>query len=173
MGGAAPELLDASAADIKEHTVDLEAALGNSFADGGVVHEHLYAGLDVELRNADDPLLLVRDGVQLLRVVVADRLERQQPGVKNAADAGVRESTGRAAAGGVPAQNDVLDFEVGDGVLDHGRGVDVGGRNDVGDVAVDKDVAGLHAEDGGLGAAGVGAADPDCCDVVRPGFTEG
>jgi hypothetical protein len=61
----------------------------------------------------------------------------------------------------VPAENDVLDFEVGDGVLDDGRGVDVGWGDDVGDVAVDEDVAGLEAEDGGFGAARVGAAEPD------------
>ncbi len=60
------------------------------------------------------------------------------------------------------AQNDVLDLEVDDGVLDDGGRVDVGPRDDVGNVAVDKDVSGLQAEDGCLGAAGVGAAEPDC-----------
>lgn len=55
----------------------------------------------------------------------------------------------------------MFDLEVGDGVLDHGRGVDVGGGDDVGDVAVDEDITGLHAEDGGLGAARVGATDPE------------
>ena len=56
----------------------------------------------------------------------------------------------------------MFDLEVDDGVFDDGRRVDVGGGDDVGDVAVHEDVAGLEAEDGGFGAAGVGAAEPDC-----------
>jgi hypothetical protein len=60
------------------------------------------------------------------------------------------------------AEHDVRDFEMLDGIFDDGRDGDVGGRDDVGDVAVDEDVAGLEAEDGGFGDAGVGAADPDC-----------
>ena len=167
MSRAAPELLDASAADIKEHTMDLEAALRNGFPDRRVVHEHLDSRLDVELGDADDTLLLVGDGVELLGVVVADRLEREQPGVKDTADAAVRESARGAAAGRVAAENNVLDLEVGDSVLDHGSGVDVGGGDNVGNVAVDKDVTGLHAQDCGLGAARVRATDPDCCDHVR------
>jgi len=55
---------------------------------------------------------------------------------------------------------------VGHGVLDHGRGVDVGGGDDVGDVAVYEDVAGLEAEDCGFRAARVGAAEPDCGGLV-------
>lgn len=56
----------------------------------------------------------------------------------------------------------MLDLEVGDGVLDHSRSVDVGGRDDVGNVAVDEYITGLHAQNSGLGAARVGATDPDC-----------
>lgn len=52
----------------------------------------------------------------------------------------------------------MLYFEVGDCVFNYRRGVDVGWRDDVGDVAVHEDVARLQAEDGGLRAAGVGAA---------------
>ena len=61
----------------------------------------------------------------------------------------------------MPAENDVRYLEVHDGVLDDGEGVDVGGRDDVGDVAVHEDVTGLEAEDSGFGDAGVGAAEPD------------
>lgn len=53
------------------------------------------------------------------------------------------------------------DLEVRDGVGDDALAVEVRGREDVGDVAVHEDVAGLEAEDGGLGDAGVGAADPE------------
>lgn len=59
------------------------------------------------------------------------------------------------------AQDDVLHLQVGDGILDDGRGIDVGGRDDVRDVTVDEDVAGLQAQDGGLGTARVRAAKPD------------
>jgi len=55
----------------------------------------------------------------------------------------------------------VLYFEVRDGVFDDGAGVDVGGVDDVGDVAVHEDVAGLETEDGGFGDTGVGAAEPE------------
>ena len=60
----------------------------------------------------------------------------------------------------MPADDDVLDLEVLHGVLDDGEGVEVSGDQDVGDVAVDEDVAGVEAEDGGLRAARVGASDP-------------
>jgi hypothetical protein len=75
---------------------------------------------------------------------------------------GVSEGGTAAAAGRVSADDDVRDFEVHDGVLDHGLRVDVCGRDDVGDVAVDEDVSRVQAENCGFGDAGVGAADPDC-----------
>lgn len=61
----------------------------------------------------------------------------------------------------MPADDDVRDLEVGEGVGDDGLGAEVRGRQDVGDVAVDEDVAGPEAEDGGFGDAGVGAAEPE------------
>jgi hypothetical protein len=54
----------------------------------------------------------------------------------------------------------VIDLKVLNGVLDHSARVDVGGADDVGDVAVDKNVAGLEAEDCRFGDARVGAAEP-------------
>lgn len=59
------------------------------------------------------------------------------------------------------AHDDMLHFQVGDGVGDDALAVDVGRGQDVCDVAVDEDVAGFEAEDGGFGDAGVGAADPE------------
>lgn len=61
----------------------------------------------------------------------------------------------------MPANNDVLDLEIHDGEGDDGLGVEVPWREDVGDVAVHKDVAGLQAEHGGFGDTRVGAADPE------------
>jgi len=54
----------------------------------------------------------------------------------------------------------MLDLQVDDSIFDDGVGGKVGGMDDVGNVAVDEDVARLEAENRGLWAPGVGAADP-------------
>jgi hypothetical protein len=61
----------------------------------------------------------------------------------------------------VAAEDDVLNFQVGDGVFDYGSGVDIIRGDDVRDVAVDEYFAGLQTQEGGFGDAGVGAAEPD------------
>ena len=68
------------------------------------------------------------------------------------------------------ADDDVLDLEVLHRVLDDGQRVEVGGNQDVGDVAVDEDVAGVQSENGGLRAARVGTSDPQ--DLGGLAFTE-
>ena len=60
------------------------------------------------------------------------------------------------------AENNVRDFQVLDGVFDNGGDGYVGRGDDVGNVAVNEDVAGLEAKDSSFGYAGIGAADPDC-----------
>ena len=69
----------------------------------------------------------------------------------------------------MPAHHDVPDLEVRDGVRDDGLAVEVRGGQHVGDVAVDEDVAGPEAEDGGLGDAGVRAADPEDLGLLAGG----
>lgn len=59
------------------------------------------------------------------------------------------------------AHDHVLHLQMQDRVHDDGLGGEVRGREDIGDVAVHEDVAGLEAEDRGLGDAGVGAAEPE------------
>lgn len=54
-----------------------------------------------------------------------------------------------------------------DGVFDDGEDVEVGGGNDVGDVAVNEDLARLETEEGRFGDSRVGAAEPDCNWIVR------
>jgi hypothetical protein len=75
----------------------------------------------------------------------------------------------------VSADDNVLDFQVLHGVLDDGERVDVRGDDDVGDVAMAEDLAGLEAQDGGLRAAGVGTADPEDlrCLPFPEAFEEG
>lgn len=174
LGVAEPEVPDLAAADVEDAPVDLEPAVADRLLDGEVGHEHLDARLDVELRDAHPALLVVADGRQLVGVGVAHRLERRQPRVEDAAHPRVRQRRRRAAARRVPAQHDVLDLEVRHRVLDHRRRVDVGRRDDVGDVAVHEHVARLEAEDRRLGAAGVGTTEPDClfvslvsCHILR------
>lgn len=141
--------------------VDLHAPLLDTLPHGVVGHDDADAALDAHLRHAHGARVVVADGRQLLGVLGGQGLERRQPRVEHAADAGARDGGGRGGAGGVGAEDDVLDLEVGDGELERGGRVDVGGRDDVGEVAVGEDVAGLAPEDGGFGDARVGAADPD------------
>lgn len=170
LGSAEPEVANAARANIEEGAVDLEAPLLDGVAHGRVGHEHRDAALDVELGEAEGSamalivVVVAVRVVELLAVRVAQRLQGHEPGVEHAADADVAEGGDGAAAPGVPAQHHVLDPQVHDGVLDDRRGVDVGRRHDVGDVAVDEDVARLQAQDRRLGAARVGAAEPDCVD---------
>jgi len=55
----------------------------------------------------------------------------------------------------------MLDLEVNNCVLDDGERGQVGGCQDVCNIAVDEDIAGFEAEDCCFGDAGVGAADPE------------
>lgn len=104
------------------------------------------------------------------RQIAAQGADRQEPSVEQA-ETGVAEGGVDAAAGGVAAEDDVLDFEVDDGVGDDGRGGDVACVQHVGDVAVHEDVTRFAAEEGGLRHARVGAADPE--DGGRLAFGEG
>ena len=61
---------------------------------------------------------------------------------------GSRDTTARSVA----AHDDVLDLEVLHSVLNHSQRIQVSGNQNVGDVAVAEDVAGLQAENGGLWA---------------------
>lgn len=53
------------------------------------------------------------------------------------------------------AKDNVLDLEIHNGIFDHGERGKVGGSEDVGNISVDKDLAGLKPEDSGFGYAGV------------------
>ena len=65
-----------------------------------------------------------------------------------------------AAAAVVAADDDVLDLQHVDGVLQHRQAVQVGVHDDVGDVAVDEQLARQQADDLVGRHAAVGAADP-------------
>ena len=102
------------------------------------------------------------DGFEFVEVVGADSSERHQPCVDDAeADFLVAHSGSCAAAACVPAEDDFLDTDDADGVFEHGEEGHVGGVDDVGDVTVREDVAGLEAEECGFRNSRVGAADPE------------
>lgn len=60
----------------------------------------------------------------------------------------------------------MFDFEVRNSVFDDRRGIDVRRGDDIGNVAVYKNVARLKTEDYCFGTAGVGAAKPDCIEIM-------
>ena len=156
------KVADASGANVKQAAVDFESSVADRLLDHDIAQQDRHAGLDVQLGDADRPLLLVLDGGELFSIGESHRLQRREPCVQHTTDPGVPERRRRAAASRMATQNYVFDLEVDYGVLDDGRRVDVGSRDDVGNVAVDKDISGLQAEDCCLRAAGVGAAEPDC-----------
>jgi hypothetical protein len=60
----------------------------------------------------------------------------------------------------VATNDDVFDLEVLDRVLDDGKRVEISGDDDVGDVAVDENVARVETQDGCFRAARVGTSNP-------------
>ena len=76
-------------------------------------------------------------------------------------DTPVRERGGDPAAAEMPADDDVLDLEQIDRELHDREAIQVGMHDDVGDVAVDEELARGEVDDLVRGNAAVGAADPE------------
>jgi hypothetical protein len=68
----------------------------------------------------------------------------------------------------MPAYDDTLNLEVRNRVLNHARGAEIFGRDDIGDVAMDKNVARLAVTDGGLGNPRVGTSQPEYFRTLAP-----
>ena len=100
---------------------------------------------------------LALDAVEFRLVQAVHVPDVSQPGVEQA-HVLWRHGGFDAAAAVVPADYYVLDVQVADGVVYDGHYVEVGGADEVGDVAVDEHLAGLEAGDGFGGDARVGAA---------------
>lgn len=60
----------------------------------------------------------------------------------------------------MPAQNDVLDLKIDHCMLDNGKCVQISRRDDVGDIAMDKQISGLQTQNGGLRDSCIGATKP-------------
>lgn len=149
-------LVQLAAVQAVQHAVNLQTPLPHRVNDGRHPLQRIHARLHIGLGEEGSLFLLLHD-LQLIGVFLPQGAEGLQPDVEDV-ELRVGEGGGDAAAGGVAADDDVLDFEVEDGELHDGEQADVGGVDDVGDVAVGEDVAGLAVEDGRLGDAGVGAA---------------
>ena len=146
-----------------QQTVDLQTAVPDGVDNSRNAPEVVHTLLHVQL--GQRVLLVLRaERVQGIGVLLADLTHGLEPDVQDV-ELVVGESGLDTSAGGVAAQDDVLDLEVLDAELDGGQQGDVGRVDHVGDVAQDEDLAGLLAQDGGLGDTGVAAADPQ--DVGR------
>ena len=79
----------------------------------------------------------------MMRILLPQPPHRRQPRIQQPKTP-VRERGINASAANMAADDYVLHFEVLDGVIDDGLGGEVGGGEDVGDVAVDEYLAGVE-----------------------------
>lgn len=155
------EILEQTVPEAKDPAVDDGVlVLGVRLLDVGRLDDVAALLDDVELDQTVVAGGLVLNGVELLLVQAVDVADVSQPGVQETEVLGGHGGLDAAAAV-VAADDDVLDAEVLDGVVDDAHGVEVSVADEVGDVAVDKCLAGLEAADLLGGDARVGASDPE------------
>lgn len=158
---AKAEVTHSSAIKIKQTAVDLESTLLYRLLDDSICHESLDTGLNVQLGDAYGAGFVIANGSKLFRVCDTQGFEWCEPCVKHATDARVTESSCSTATAGVTTKEDIFDSKMDDGVLDNSRGVDVRGRDNICNIAVNKNITRLETENGRLWAAGIRAAKPD------------
>lgn len=152
--------LELATLDVVNDTVQLQVALGHGVDDGGVHSQSVQTAQNVELTESVCLLSLGTHFLQLFRVLHSELAHGLEPDIEQA-KSGVSKGGIDTATACVAADENVFDLEVSNGELNNGKRVDVGGCDDVGNVAVDKDLTGLQAQDGRLGDARVGATDPE------------
>jgi hypothetical protein len=152
--------LELATLDVVDDTVQLQVALGHGVNDGGVHSQSVETAQNIVLTESVGLLSLGTHLLQLFCVFHSQLAHGLQPNVKQA-ESGVSEGGIDTTTASVAADENVFDLEVSNGELNDGKRVDVGGCDDVGNVAVDKDLTRLQAQDGGLGDARVGASDPE------------
>ncbi len=118
-----------------------------------------YLSHDVEFAKPVESGLLVGDRLERLPVQLIHLADRMQPVVDETATLAV-DGGGDAAAAVMSDDDNVPHFQHLDGKLQHRQIVGVLGRREVGDVAMDEDLARRQADDLIGGHAAVGAADP-------------
>lgn len=142
--------LELAVLDVVNDTVQLQVALGHGVDDGGVHSENLQTAQDVVLTESVGLVTLASHLLQLVCVVHSELAHGLQPNVKQTKSVVCKSGVNTTTAG-VATDKNVFDLEVGNGEFDDGQRVDVGGLDDVGNVAVDKDLTRLQAQDGRLG----------------------
>jgi hypothetical protein len=152
-------LLQVTVGHTVQHTMHLQSAVldgvDNSWETPKVVHTLLH----IQPREC----ILFVSSVQLaegLCVLLADLAHGLEPDVKDV-ELVVGQGGLDTSAGSVAAEDDVLDLEVLDAEFDGGQQGDVGGVDDVGDVAQHEDLTGLLAQHSGLGNTRVAASYPE------------
>lgn len=117
----------------------------------------------VQLNQTVVSLGLILNRVELGLVQAVDVADVAEPWVQQTQVGGGQGRLDTAAVV-VAADDDVLDAQVAHGIVDDGHHVEVGVGDEVGDVAVDEDLAGLQAHDLIGGDTAVAATDvPGCC----------
>lgn len=134
------QLAQQSRLDIVHDTrnLDLLATLPGSAHYGRLGDgEDRVAGVDLNQSTAF--LFIVLNGIEAFAVLLFDLLDVAEPVVDQAVGV-VAQGSGDTTAAVMAADNDVLDLEDVDGVLQDGEAVEVGGDDDVGNVAVGEDL---------------------------------
>ena len=127
--------------------------------DGRVHPESLQAAKDVVLAESQASSVLVLQLFQFFHVFVPELSHWLQPNIEKT-ESGIAEGGVDTTAASVAADENVLDLEVGNSKLDDGEGVDVGSGDNVGNVAVHKDLTGLQAQDGRFGNSRIRTTNP-------------
>ena len=152
-------LLQVSVGQLVKQTVNLETTVLDSVDDSRDTPKVLHTLLDVQSRERI-LLFLTTELVEGVCVLLADLAHGLEPDVEDV-ELVVGQGGLDTSAGSVAAEDYVLDLEVLDAELDGGEEGDVGGVDDVGDVAQHEDLTGLLAQHGGLGDARVAASYPE------------
>jgi len=152
-------LLQVSVGELVQQAVNLQSTVLDSVDHSRDTPKVLHTLLNVQ----PGERILLLTSIELAEsfgVLLADLAHGLEPDVEDV-ELVVGEGGLDASAGGVAAEDDVLDLEVLDAELDGRQQGDVGGVDDVGDVAQHEDLTGLLAQHGGLGDARVAASYPE------------
>lgn len=152
-------LLQVTIGELVKQTVNFETTVLDGVDDSRDTPEVLHTLLDVQSCERI-LLLLTAELAESLGVLLADLAHGLEPDVEDV-ELVVGQGSLDTSAGSVAAEDDVLDLEVLDAELDGGEEGDVGGVDDVGDVAQHENLTGLLAQHGGLGDARVAASYPE------------
>ncbi len=159
-GGFEVEVVEEAFGEAVDPAVDFEfLAAGPGVLDDAGLFD--VAGLVEDVELAEEVFLgFLLEAGEALGLPEVDAADVAEP-VVDEAELLIQQRGADAAAAVVADDHDVLHFEDLDGVLEDGEAVEIGVVDDVGDVAVNEDLAGAEAEDFVGGDAAVGATDPE------------